>query len=127
MKTNRFFIAIGLLICLLATPATLNAADAKPQVQHAQVIKIKSHVFTIRVIGEDGQPIIGATVQVYPDSHSSSYVAVATDIDGYAHFSTNSQNPYIVISYVTHKTVKMQISGSTEILIVMQEYTELLD
>lgn len=51
------------------------------------------------VIGDDGEPAIGATVMV-----KGTTVGTATDIDGKFSFSTNVSNPQLVVSYVGMKT-----------------------
>lgn len=81
MKTNRFFIAIGLLICLLATPATLNAADAKPQAD--QTLSTNEFVTVkINVIDENGEPVIGASVLII--KYWTTVGGAMTDVDGKA-------------------------------------------
>lgn len=56
------------------------------------------------VIGDDGEPAIGATVMV-----KGTTVGTATDIDGKFSFSTNVSNPQLVVSYVGMKTKTVKV------------------
>lgn len=124
MKTNRFFIAIGLLICLLATPATLNAADAEPKADQTLSTNAFATV-TINVIDEVGEPVIGASVFII--RYWSTVGGTVTNIDGKAILQVELPAK-LRISYVGYPDVIIEVSQNvTELTVQLKPHTDLLN
>lgn len=75
------------------------------------------------VVDEQGEPLIGATVQEKGTTNG-----VPTDIDG--NFQINVNDPkkaVLVFSYVGYEQKTVEVKGQTEINVVLKESSELLD
>ncbi|HUX58871.1 MAG TPA: SusC/RagA family TonB-linked outer membrane protein [Bacteroidales bacterium] len=64
---------------------------------------------------EDGQPVIGATVQI-----KGTTIGITTDINGKYSLVVPSEVTTLVFSYVGLKTQEVEISGQTEIDVVLE-------
>ena len=80
--------------------------------------------FTVvgKVIGTDQEPVIGATVQ-----EQSSKIGVITNVDGQFTIKVASRNAVLQITYVGMKTENVEVKGRSQLNVVLQEETELLD
>ena len=75
-----------------------------------------------KVVGADGEPIIGATVMEEGTTNGT-----ITDMDGLFKLEVKSSNNLLRFSYVGYKdkTVKMKVG--TELIITLLEDTEMID
>lgn len=74
------------------------------------------------VIDSEGEPLIGATVQV-----KGTKVAQATDIDGNFVIKTSEANPVLQISYVGCKTAEIAVKGKSTVNVTLEPSSESLD
>lgn len=72
------------------------------------------------VSGDDGEPVIGATVSV-----KGTKIATVTDIDGKFSLSTSSASPTLEITYIGMK--KVTVKGSRNMKVTMQSDADVLD
>ena len=72
------------------------------------------------VSGDDGEPVIGATVSV-----KGTKIATVTDIDGKFSLSTSSASPTLEITYIGMK--KVTVKGSHNMKVTMQSDADVLD
>ena len=73
-------------------------------------IAVAQNTVSGTVLGDDGLPVIGATVMV-----KGTKTGAATDIDGNFSISTTEAHPQLVISYVGMKTVTVKGSSNMKI------------
>ncbi len=102
------------------------ALSVKAQQQQSSVNTVRQLITktisgTIR--GEDGEPVIGATVV---DKNNPSHGTVS-DIDGNFILTNVPENTILQFTYVGMKTREVSISGRTTVDITMESDTELLE
>ena len=115
LKTWRAVKVLAVLMFALNSGAALAVPVPQNQsaVEHAQTV-------TGRVIDKNGEPLIGATVQV-----KGTNVYTATDIDG--KYSIQApQGSTLIVTYVGYHKREVRVNGN-QLTIVPQEDTQLLN
>ena len=69
-----------------------------------------------QVTGEDGEPVIGATVQA-----KDSNAGTITDIDGKYSLNVPTGTDMLIISYIGYQTQEIDIAGKTQVDVTMSE------
>lgn len=118
-KPNQNFIKhrlFSLVVCLLfglgGAIYSMNAVDAQSGTSTGSVQGV--------VLDVQGIPIIGASVLVKGTTNG-----VITDFDG--NFQLNVSSGVLVVSYVGYKTQEIKIGNKTNLKVVLEEDSELLD
>lgn len=97
-----------------------------PQTVFAEVNGVQTVMQTGTVKGQvvdaTGEPVIGATVQVKGTTNGT-----ITDFDGNFTLNNVPEKGILVISYIGYKTQEVNISGKTNVKVVLKEDTEVLD
>src|SRR5690625_2126798 len=80
--------------------------------------------FTVNgiVTDQEGEPLIGVNIQV-----KGSNKGVSTDFDGRFSIDEIDENSILVVSYIGYQTQEVQVSGKSELTIVMIPDSQLLD
>src|SRR5690625_922667 len=86
--------------------------------------KIERIAFTVNgiVTDQEGEPLIGVNIQV-----KGSNKGVSTDFDGRFSIDEIDENSILVVSYIGYQTQEVQVSGKSELTIVMIPDSQLLD
>ena len=97
-----------------------------PQTVFAEVNGVQTVMQTGTVKGQvvdaTGEPVIGVTVQVKGTTNGT-----ITDFDGNFTLNNVPEKGILVISYIGYKTQEVNISGKTNVKVVLKEDTEVLD
>ena len=75
-----------------------------------------------RVTGDDGLPLIGATVQA-----KGSQTGTVTDVNGNYNISVPDDVTTLIVSYVSYTTQEIAINGRTVIDVILSASTSILD
>lgn len=123
MKTE-FFLSKSrrVLYSMLAVSALMAGSPQKAfaEVRDVQTV-LQSGVVKGQVLGETGEPVIGASVLVKGTTNG-----VITDIDG--NFTLNGVSKgTLVVSFVGYKTQEIPVAGNKVLKIVLKEDSEVLD
>ena len=112
---KRIIFAATLCLTILSPAHTIKAATEVVQ-------EVNQAGQTIRgtVVDKDGEPVIGANVQVKGANNGT-----ITDIDG--KFTLNNASGTLVISFIGYKPQEISLDGKTVINVKLLEDTELLD
>lgn len=112
---KRIIFAATLCLTILSPAHTIKAATEVVQ-------EVNQAGQTIRgtVVDKDGEPVIGANVQVKGANNGT-----ITDIDG--NFTLNNASGTLVVSFIGYKTQEISLAGKTVINVKLLEDTELLD
>lgn len=116
MKKSRRT-AIGVASALMLSAIQTTHASAAPQT----TATIPANTVTGTVTDEQGEPVIGATVNL-----KGTNVNVATDIDGNFHISARDGDR-IIIHSLGYNDREITVKGSAPLAIVMQENSTMLD
>lgn len=92
------------------------SASAAPQAQVASQRTVKG-----TVVDATGEPLIGATVMI-----PGTTTGTSTDLDGNFTIKVGDAKE-IQVSYIGYQTMKVAVNGQTELKIVMQEDSSVLD
>lgn len=112
----KLVLAAGIMMAGAYTEAYASPTP-EPQQAEQSVKEIKG-----TVIDSEGEPLIGATVQV-----KGTKVAQATDIDGNFVIKTSEANPVLQISYVGCKAAEVAVKGKSTINVTLEPSSESLD
>lgn len=82
----------------------------------------QNHTVSGTVIGDDGEPIIGASVMV-----KGTQIGAATNLDGFFRIERIAPDATLEISYVGYTTQQVPVEGRSEVNVVLKENRELLD
>ena len=112
---KRIIFAATLCLTILSPAHTIKAATEVVQ-------EVNQAGQTIRgtVVDKDGEPVIGANVQVKGANNGT-----ITDIDG--NFTLNNASGTLVVSFIGYKTQEISLAGKTVINVKLLEDAELLD
>lgn len=121
MTTNRFLITIGLLACLLAIPATLNASDTEGQESKSLSTTSTAEVI-LYLTDECGDPLAGASV--YMVKGTRIIAGTTTDCDGHAHVMV-SLPAKLRICFVGCKDVEIELTPGVNILNITMKYSNI--
>lgn len=107
------------LVAGLMAGMTIPAAFANPEPQQsvASVQVVKG-----TIIDEEGEPLIGATVQI-----KGTKVAIATDIDGNYELKSPVKNPVLLVSYVGCASQEVATNGRNVVNVTLSPSSENLD
>lgn len=95
----------GVVAMSLLTPVALSATEAPAEAPQAKAADAQRTVTGVVTDGQDGEPLIGATVQV---KGNKSAVTI-TDIDGNFSINVSGRKAVLVISYVGYKTREVPV------------------
>lgn len=112
-------IVYGFIFALALAAASAPAAYA---VQPAPAKATQTRTLTGTVVDENGEPLIGASVVVAGTGNG-----VVTDIDGKFSLSVPKNKNLLQISYVGYRQLAVSVKGKSDIRIVLQEDSQLLD
>ncbi|MBI9057356.1 MAG: TonB-dependent receptor [Labilibaculum sp.] len=70
------------------------------------------------ITGQDGEPIIGASIVV-----KGTYTGTVTDFDGKYTIGVEEENSFLVFSFLGMKTIEMPVAGKTTINVAMENET----
>ncbi|MCM1029637.1 MAG: TonB-dependent receptor [Alloprevotella sp.] len=107
----------------LLTPVTLSAAESPAEAPQAKAADAKRTITGVVTDGQDGEPLIGATVQVEGDKSA----VVATDIDGNFSINVSGRKAILVVSYVGYKTKKVPVDDLSFVEVQMAGDENTLD
>lgn len=115
----------GVAAMSLLAPASLSAAETPQEAPQAQTSVAKRTVTGLVSDGQDGEPLIGATVQVEGDKS----LVTTTNIDGEftLQIPANKKNAILLVSYVGYKTRKVPVEDLGYIDIKMTADANTLD
>ena len=82
----------------------------------------QSKTVTGKVLDQDGEPLIGATVMVKGTTNGT-----ATDIDGEFKLNNVAENATLVFSYVGSVSQEVKVAGKSVINVTLREDTNVLD
>lgn len=88
-------------------------------------VKATKKVITLegKVVGVDGEPLIGATVMV----KGSEYAGVTTDLNGNYTLTNVPENSIVTVSYIGYQGIELSATDKTLSHIVLREDNKLLD
>ena len=75
-----------------------------------------------RVIDPEGEPCIGATIQI----KGTTGIGVVTDVNGYFTMSV-SENDVLVVSMISYQTKEVPVAGRKSVVIELEEAAEFLE
>lgn len=75
-----------------------------------------------RIVDQNGEPLIGVNIQVKGTNKGTS-----TDLDGNFTLEDIDENAVLVVSYIGYVTQEMSVGGNSNISIVMESDSQLLD
>ena len=116
---------------LISEGEKANAAPAKREVRATPVLRERSLIRAIepfafnvegRVTDSNGEPLIGVNIQVKGTNQGTS-----TDLDGHFVLNDIDENALLVISYIGYVTQEVSVAGQTNLSIVMESDSQLLD
>ena len=82
----------------------------------------QTHTVSGTITGDDGEPIIGASVMV-----KGTQIGAATNLDGFYRIERIAPTATLEISYVGYTTQQVPIDGRSVVDVVLKENRELLD
>lgn len=113
----------GVLAMSLLTPVTLSAAESPAQAPQAKATDAKRTVTGVVTDGQDGEPLIGATVQVDGDKNA----VTITDIDGNFSINVSGRKAVLIVSYIGYKTKKVPVDDLSYVEVQMAGEENTLD
>ena len=115
----RIRVAPALFIAFAGMGLSLAPAQ---QVHAAQVVQQHSGVITGVVVDENGEPVIGASVQVKGTSIGS-----VTDLDGNFTLKGVRQGSVVTVTYVGYKPQTVNVGSKTRLSITLEENKQVID
>ena len=95
----------GVVAMSLLTPVTLSAAEARAEAPQAKASDAQRTITGVVTDGQDGEPLIGATVQVEGNKDA----VTITDIDGNFSINVSGRKAILLVSYIGYKTKKVPV------------------
>jgi TonB-linked SusC/RagA family outer membrane protein len=111
LNVKNISVEAALKICFENQPFTYQIEDKTIVIQFSENIETptKAQIVTGKVVDENGKPIVGATVRI---KGKASNRAVATDNEGNFKINVDSENDFLVISYVGYILQERKASSS---------------
>ncbi len=116
LSSKRFLISTAMVSALLAGSPQIAFAEVNETLAMIQTRPVKGTIVDV-----NGEPIIGASVQV-----KGTNTGVISDMNG--NFTVEAaSNATLVVSYIGYKTQEISLKGKTSVSIVLKEDAEMLD
>ena len=118
---KRFLLSAGLLISCTTLIDAESHTSLSPYSTH-QTTSIKEEKITGKIVDENGEPLIGATIKVIGMKYGT-----VSDLEGKFFLTLPNNNVTLRISYVGYQTIEVSTKNKTNISITMKSDNNFMD